>query len=89
MVVGLLCSLTLVDAKVNIGVARLDSMITELFVAKFAFSSSAHGVISVSPAGALWQGGGSCCGGGVVACSVTRYGVCVSVRSDIFLAVGH
>merc|ERR1712166_1164674 len=46
LVVGLLCSLTLVDAKVNIGVARLDSMITELFVAKFAFSSSAHGVIS-------------------------------------------
>jgi len=46
LLVGLLCSLTLVDAKVNIGVARLDSMITELFVAKFAFSSSAHGVIS-------------------------------------------
>jgi hypothetical protein len=37
---------TAVDAKVIGGVAALDSMVTELFVAKFAFSSGAHGVIS-------------------------------------------
>lgn len=46
---ALLCLIQLpgATAKVVAGVATLDSMVTELFVAKFAFSSGAHGVISV------------------------------------------
>merc|ERR1719502_536578 len=34
------------SAKVISGVAAVDSMITELYIAKFAFSSNSHGVIS-------------------------------------------
>jgi len=44
-----------VEGKVMSGAAKLDSMITELYIAKFAFSSYAHGVISVtSPLPALF-----------------------------------
>ena len=51
VIAGLLLFLELtlsVEGKVMKGAARLDSMITELYIAKFAFSSYAHGVITVT-----------------------------------------
>jgi len=48
MVLAMLCfhQFLFVESKVMSGVAAVDSMITEVFVAKFAFSSGAHGVIT-------------------------------------------
>ena len=43
-----LCLPLVVEAKHMSGKAMLDSMTTELFIAKFAFSTGSHGVISVN-----------------------------------------